>query len=69
MEHKTNNEKMHAGENLTYMPVSRSLHVRMYQHRMKRYQIKCLQIPIYKTINTHLEVNKSNIETFDKHKY
>jgi hypothetical protein len=30
---------------------------------------KCLQIHVYKTKNTYLEVNKANIETFDKDKY
>jgi hypothetical protein len=66
MKQEMDNAKMHEGENLTYMPVSRSLPVRTDRHGMKRYQRKCLQSPVYKTKNTYPEVNKSNIETSDK---
>jgi hypothetical protein len=64
MKQEMDNATMYEGENLTYMLVSRSLPIRMDQHGMKRYQRKCLQIPVYKTNNTHPEVNMSNIETF-----
>jgi hypothetical protein len=69
MKQEMDNEKMHGGENLTYMLVSRSLPVRMDRHGRKGTKEKCLQSPIYKTKNTHPEVNKSNIETYDKNKY
>ena len=62
------NEKMHEGENITYMPVSRSLLFRMDQHGRKGIEEKCLKSPIYKTKNTHPKVNKSNIETSNKNK-
>jgi hypothetical protein len=38
----------------------------MDRHGMKMYQIKCLQILVYKTKNTYPEINKSNIETSNK---
>jgi hypothetical protein len=40
------NAKMR-GENITYIPVSRSLPIRMDQHE-ENYEIKCLQIHVYK---------------------
>jgi len=60
---------MHEGENITYMSISRSLPVRTDCHGRKGTKEKCLQIPLYKTKNTHPEVNNSNIKTSDKNKY
>jgi hypothetical protein len=53
------------GGNLTYMPISRSLPIKMDQHKKKRNQRRHLQSHVYITKNTHPKVNKSNIETSD----
>ena len=56
---------MHEGENLTYIPISRSWPIKIDRHK-ETYQRKCLQSSVYNTKNTNKEVNKSNIETSDK---
>jgi hypothetical protein len=68
MKQKTDNAKMHEGENLTYMLVLRSSPIITDRHGRIGTKEKCLQSPLYKTKNTHTEVNKSNIETSDKKK-
>jgi hypothetical protein len=69
MKHETDNARIHEDGNITYMPFSRSLPIRTNRHERKGTKEKCLQSPVYKTKNTHTEVNKSNIETSDKKKY
>jgi hypothetical protein len=69
MKQETDNAKMHGRENLIYIPVSRSLPVRMDRHGTKRYQGKCLQSLVYNTKNTYPEVDNSNIETSDKNMF
>jgi hypothetical protein len=62
MNQETDNEKMQVGKNLIYMPVSRSIPVRMDQYDEQNFKEKCLQHIVYKANNTHPEVNKSNID-------
>ena len=56
------NAKMKVGKNLTYMPVSRSIPIRMDRYDGKFSKKICLQDSAYKANNTHPEVNKSNID-------
>jgi hypothetical protein len=46
MKQEMDNAKMHEGENLTYIPISISLSVRMDRHGKKVPKKKCLQSPI-----------------------
>jgi hypothetical protein len=68
MKEENDNSKMHEGENLTYIPVSRSLPIRIDLHGRKGTKKNCFQSLVYKTKNTHLKVSKSNLETSDKNK-
>jgi hypothetical protein len=62
MNQETDNEKLKEGKNLTYMPVLRSMPIRMDQYDEQMSKKKCLQDPTYKANNTHPKVNKSNID-------
>ena len=62
MNQETDNEKMQVGKNLTYMPIFRSIPIRMDRYDEQMSKKKCLQNSTYKANNTHPEVNKSNID-------
>jgi hypothetical protein len=61
MNQETNNAKMKVGKNLTYMPASRLILVKIDRYDEQNSKKKCLQDFAYKTNNTHPKVNKSNI--------
>jgi len=46
------NEKIHGGENINYIPFSISWPIRTEQKK-ETYQRKCLQSPLYKTKHTN----------------
>jgi hypothetical protein len=56
------NPKKKVGKNLIYIPVSRSMPVRMGRYDEKNVKEKCFQDPTYKANNTHQKVNISNTD-------
>jgi hypothetical protein len=62
MNQKKDNAKMQVGKYLTYIPILRSVPVKEDQYDEQISKKKCLQNHAYKANNTHLEVNKSNID-------